>query len=329
MKTPASKIIFVLTFVICHSTFVIPARAQTAFGLTAIPPRLEITVEPGRTVTQEIKVRNESKNPKIIDITVRDFVVADDGGTPIQIDTTPDENRWAASSWIQLSTRQVTLKPLETRSLMMTVIAPANATPGGHYAMILHTPGEQVSLTDTGAAVIANVGTLVYITVPGDIRQDARVDSFSAPDFSEFGPINFKSIITNLSDIHIKPQGFIKVTNWLGGNTVNLPLEDTNIFPYTSREFINKLDKKFLFGRYKAQLSAGYGTAGGALLATIYFWVIPWRLIILILIFIVLFAALIHLIRKTQTSANPEAQRQIGQLEKEIEDLKKKYSDKK
>jgi hypothetical protein len=160
---------------------------------------------------------------------------------------------------------------------MLTVLAPQDALPGGHYAMVLHSPDAKSTLQETGAAIQTNVGTLVYITVPGDIKQDARIDRFTAPSFSEYGPIPFNNIITNLSDIHIKPLGSIKITNWLGGKTADLLLEDKNIFPYTTRNFENLLDKKYLFGRYKAQFLAGYGTNGQALAATLYFWVIPWK----------------------------------------------------
>jgi len=273
-------------------------HAQSVLGLSAIPPRLEITVNPGDAKTAQIKVKNESNTDKTITTSVTDFIVTDDQGTPIQLETDMTENRWASSSWIQISPSLTKIKAGETKNLTVTVLAPDDALPGGHYAMILHTPDSNPILDSTGAAIQTNVGTLVYITVPGDIKQNAQIKKFTAPIFSEFGPINFETIITNFSDIHISPIGAINIKNWLGGTTANLTLDKTNIFPYTSRTFENTLNRKWLFGRYRAQINAGYGTAGQIVSATIFFWVIPWRLIILILVAIAIALFLIKLLKK-------------------------------
>jgi hypothetical protein len=205
------------------------------------------------------------------------------------------------------------------------VIVPNDALPGGHYAMVLHSPSTEASLDQTGAVIQANVGTLVYITVPGNIKQNATINNFSAPFFSEFGPIDFKANIANLSDIHITPAGSINIKNWFGGQTASLKLDTTNIFPYTSRDFTNTLKNRWLFGRYQAQLQAVYGTSGNVALATIYFWVIPWRLIILIITAIAIIIALI-LINKDRLHKNES---EVTDLEKELDDLKHKYQDRK
>ncbi len=301
--------------------------AQNAQGLTAIPPRLEITAKPGQVLTKEIKIRNESKNEKTISTSIRDFIVTDDLGTPLQIENTDQSmNRWTAASWIQISPTNLKLKPGETKSLVLTVITPDNALPGGHYAMVLHTPNNDLSLSQSGASVQTNVGTLVYITVPGDITQNASIKEFSAPKFSEYGPIDFKTIITNLSDIHITPAGAINVYNTFGLKNAQINLDNTNIFPSTSREFTSTLNRKLMFGRYKAQINAAYGTAGQLLTATIFFWVIPYKLIALLLAIIIIIFLLLKLKKKNPSlSETPK----VEELEKELEDLKKKYQDRK
>lgn len=318
------KIILIL---ICFFSFAPSSFAQSALGLSAIPPRLEITVKPGEVVTQEIKIRNESQIQRFISTSAKDFIVTDDRGTPLQIETEDGnfENRWAASSWLSVSPSSLTIKPGETKSLILTVIVPDDVTPGGHYAMVLHTPQNETVISDTGSAIETNVGTLVYLTIPGDITENAQVTRFDAPKFSEYGPIDFSTIVTNLSDVHISPIGSITVKNIFGLKTADIPLEKLNIFPYTSREFQNTLAKKWLFGRYQARLAAGYGTTGGLLAATIYFWVIPWKLILTLLAIATILVLLFVIFKKK----NPESQDQLADLEKELESLKKKYRDRK
>lgn len=311
--------------------FLLPknAVAQSALGLTAIPPRLEITAKPGQVITKEIKIRNESKSEKSINTSVKDFIVTDDLGTPLQIENSDqNSNRWTASSWIQVSPSRFKIKPGETKSLILTIITPDDALSGGHYAMVLHTPSTDVTISQTGAAVETNVGSLVYITVPGDITENASIKEFSAPKFSEYGPINFKTIITNLSDIHITPAGSINIFNSFGFKTAQIKLDNTNIFPYTSREFLSTLNRKLMLGRYKAQINAAYGTTGQLLTATIFFWVIPYKLIALAITIVVI----IILIIKTKSKKNtltPPSTPKVEELEKELEELKKKYQDRK
>lgn len=325
---PTKIAFFFLSLVITSLVFTKFSFAQSALGLTAIPPRLEITAKPGQVLTKEIKIRNESKSEKTISTSVSDFIVTDDLGTPLQIeDTDQSMNRWTASSWIQISPSTLKIKPGETKSLVLTVITPDNALAGGHYAMVLHTPSTDVTISQTGAAVETNVGTLVYITVPGDITENASIKEFSAPKFSEYGPIDFKTIITNLSDIHITPAGSINVFNTLGFKTAQIKLDNTNIFPYTSREFINTLNRKLMLGRYKAQINAAYGTSGQLLTATIFFWVIPYKLIALLIAIVVIIILIIK--TKSKNTPLPSSAPKVEELEKELEDLKKKYQDKK
>lgn len=325
LKISSSLVVF---SVICHLTSNICNAQNIATGLSAIPPRLEVSVKANSANTQTIKVRNESTETKVITVSLRDFVVTDSQGTPIFLDENNTENnRWAASSWIQVSPPTLTLKPGEIKPLYLTVLPPANALPGGHYAAVVYTPNAGSVGNSTGASIQTNVGTLVYVTVPGDINQSATVQTFSAPSFSEFGPIDFKATIKNSSDIHIQPSGSIVVNNWLGGQTAKLALKETNIFPYTVRNFENTLEKKWLFGRYKATLNAVYGTAGGIVTATIFFWVIPWRLLILAAAAVGIIITLIFIFKNKPKKDNPSSTNEVAELEKELEALKKKYKD--
>ena len=311
-----------------YSLLTSPIQAQSVDGLSAIPPRLEITVNADGTNTQTIKVRNESSQEKSVAVSVSDFIVNDNLGTPTIINASEEDNRWAASNWIQVSPSNFKLKGGETKSLSLIVTPPANALPGGHYAMVIHSPDDQVSLLDsTGASIQTKVGTLVYITIPGDITQNAIIKNFSAPKFEEFGPIDFSTTIQNLSDIHIKPAGNITITNMIGMKSyVQFNKDGNNIFPGKTRDFENQLNKKWLFGRYKAELNTAYGTAGGIATAVVFFWVIPWRFLILVASAIIVIAAVLYTIKK-KTGGQKDTEEKVDELEKELEALKKKYKD--
>lgn len=321
-QTILKNIFYVLFLGICFLEFTKSVLAQNALGLSAIPPRLEVTVKPGEHLTKEIKVTNNSDTERVINTKIIDFIVVDQKGTPIKLEN-ESGNKWSASQWIQTSESSFKLKPQETKAFVLTIIVPENATPGGHYAMVLHNPSNEVVLSETGSAIEANVGTLVYITVPGEIKQQASVDYIKYPKFSEYGPINFETSISNLSDIHIKPVGNIEIRNWFGGKTANITYNESNnnIFPGTSHVFKNTLDQKWLFGRYKASLNATYGTSGSPLTAYVSFWVIPYKILILIITVIILITIIIKLSHKKNNKNN----KIIDELEAELEKLKNKY----
>jgi hypothetical protein len=316
------KFIFLasLGFTLLSLVFVKTIHALT---LTVIPPQIEIEVTPGETVVKTLKIRNDSTETQVLKAIAKDFIVTDNSGTPVIIEKDVEHNRWAASAWIQVSPSQIKLEPGQLRGIQLIINTPKNATPGGHYAAVLYSPDQSNIVNQAGSAIDPRTGTLVYIKVPGDIKQDAKVTKFKVPSFQEYGPVNILSTITNLSDIHITPIGKISIKSWLGKKIADLNLDQTNIFPYTSRDFENILNKKWLFGRYQAQLNAGYGTTGQALVATAYFWVIPWKLITALLIIVVLAITITKLLKNKKSKKDDQP---LGQPSQE---LKKKYQDKK
>lgn len=292
-----------LTFAFLLLPFSRKADAQSLVRMTAIPPRLEITADPGEIIAQQIKVRNESNTQLALQVKIQDFIVSDDKGTPVPV-TEEVSGRWAASNWITVSPQKFLLNPGEIKPLDFVAVVPEDAAPGGHYAVVFYSPvteatSGQPGETTTGAASIApNVGTLAYITVAGPVKEDARVIRFDLPKFSEYGPIKISTEVKNLSDIHIKPLGTIRIYDMLGRLNTSLKLEEKNIFPGASRVYENTWKQKWGLGKYKAQLEAGYGTQGKALAATVFFWIIPWRIITVAVLIIALAVLLIIYFKK-------------------------------
>lgn len=69
-----------------------------------------------------------------------------------------------------------------------------------------------------------------------------------------------------------------------------------NVLPASIRKFEQTLNKKWLFGRYTAEANVQYG--GKNISESISFWVIPYKLIAIILgVLIVLFIAIRRLLR--------------------------------
>jgi hypothetical protein len=294
-----------------------PIRAAS---LIISPPRIDLTGKPGDTLQQTIKVTNSGDTPITLSATISDFIVSDNAGTPIRI-TTQASGRYLASPWFLLDRSEFTLASHQTENIVAIIEIPKGALPGGHYAGVYFAPTEKGKLDTTGALVIPQIGSLFGITVAGDIKYDALIKDFSVKtNISEFGPINFTAVIENQSDTHIRPKSNIVVHDMLGRKMVDLPLDEINIFPFTSRTLLGTWETVWGLGRYTATLSASYGP-GLVATRTLYFWIMPYRLIAAILVVLLVLLALFIVIRRHLQHREDHRDDEIDELKRKIAEM--------
>jgi hypothetical protein len=301
---------------------------EDSITITAIPPRLgddgTLKAKPGEKIQASVRVRNSSKQTVRLESLVQDFVIGEDGSTPTPVDDTVS-NRWSLASWTVLTPTSQTLKPGEVGQLTVLIEVPADALPGGHYAMVLHRPAvNQGQFELKGAAssgVNQRVGTLLYVMVDGPINEEAFVRNFTFPKFSEFGPMPFGFAVENGSDIHIKPQISIEIYNFFGKQVETIQIEPKNIFPLTSRSFEGQWDRVWGIGPYSARLVMSYGSQGQVAIAKTSFWLIPYRLVIAALVVIFSALAVLVVLRRHFLHRAANEQARIKQLEEKLEQL--------
>jgi len=270
-----------------------PVFSQDPVALTVSPPRIELTANPGETITKDLKITNNTASELLVQTTVKDFLVEDKKGTPITVKS-EQAGKFALSTWLSTSETEFSLPAYQTKLITAAIVIPEEAFPGGHYGAIYFSPlglsGPKGAGAETTSqtGVATKVASLVSVIIPGDIKEDAIVRRMDIPLFQEFGPVKIISEIANSSDIHIRPLGTIRIYNWLGKLNTTLKLKEQNIFPGASRTYKNLWPQKWGLGKYKAKLEAGYGNQGNSLLAIAYFWVIPWRLIVVVLLVVTL-----------------------------------------
>ncbi len=312
-----NKIIFFTTIIFLTITKTQFATAQTTIKsfesetknglgeitLTAVPPRLgddySLVVKPGEKLQTAIEVRNPSDYPATVETFARDFIIGEDGETPIAVEDDVS-SKWSLAKWITITPNNVVLKARGSATILVNIEVPAEALPGGRYAMILHKPvtGAENGET-TGAKVTAQVGTLLYVLVDGPTTENAVINTFNFDKFSEFGPIAYKFSIKNNSSLHIRPSATIKIKNMFGKELVNLTSDQKNIFPDSSREFTGEWNTHWGFGRYTAVLTGAYGTNLDKILAAeASFWIIPVRAVLATILIIVLIVMIIMTTRK-------------------------------
>jgi hypothetical protein len=268
-------------------------------GLEISPPVIELSADPGQTVTTSIRIRNVTDGTLIAKGRADDFGAgAGEDGQPQLLLDESGATRFSLKYWVA-SVPDLRLAPKELKTNTIKIVVPANAEPGGHFGVVRFT-AVPPDLDGTGVALSASVGALILLKVSGTITEKVSMAEFSSmstttdakgkktstkTSFFEHGPVDFLVRVHNEGSVHEKVKGTIEVTDWLGKKVASVNVNETggNVLPDSVRRFEQSLAKKQLFGHYKAKLSLNYST-GKQLSGDLGFWVIPWKLIVLAIV---------------------------------------------
>jgi hypothetical protein len=333
---PAKIIVLTLILFVGLIIKINPSFAQQAHQvtLTAIPPRAGtdelLKGKPGEKIQTKIRVRNNSDETISLESIIKDYIVKDDGVTPIPVEEDVS-NRWSLAAWMVVTPNQHNLAPRETAQISVLIEIPDDALPGGHYAMVLHRPASLVAAEDqqSASAINQQVGTLFYVIVDGPINEEAFIRNFTFKKFQEFGPIPFSFKVDSQADIHISPTFKIDIFNMFGKQIDSFSLESQNIFPYTTRSFDGLWRQQWGFGLYKAQITMSFGQAGNLGIASSQFWILPITLIITVLIIILVIIAMTIAIRRHLKHKQQAQQVEIQQLQEKVDQLEEENGQKK
>lgn len=300
---PTKKNILVLTFFAFLFSFFLTGRASAIsnLSLTATPVRLgddfSIKLKPGEKKQVQIKVRNGSDEAVALESKATDFIVGEDGFTPVLLDSKADSS-WSLASWLTLVPAEHKLASEEIAVVNVLIEVPENALPGGHYAMIYHRPLNATNISESGSGISQRVGTLLYVMVEGKINEEAYISNFNWPKFLENGPVNFSLKIDNQSDVHINTKPVVKIYNLFGKEVGNVEIEAKNVFPKSEREFSGAWNRVWGLGYYKAVVEAAYGSQGRVMTTVAGLYLIPVKIILLALIIILIATILILTLKK-------------------------------
>jgi len=253
--------------------------AQSFASLTIIPPKFELFGNPGDTVNEKIRVRNESDAPITYSILVEDFTTSGEEGQVV-LEEGDNVSSFSLAKWIEVSSKDLILQPKEEKSINFIISIPKGAEPGGHYASILFQAGEDSEVSGSGAKVGHRVGSLVLLRVSGNVAENAIIEEFSTAKYLEKGPVDFMLRLKNEGNTHIIPQGTIVITDLFGKKVDELPLDGRNVLPGATRKMLSVWDKNNILGNYTATMIATYGQNKQPLTASVKFTVIPKLILI-------------------------------------------------
>jgi uncharacterized integral membrane protein len=300
----SSLIFFAVVFVLFFISH------NSAQALTISPARIEISGDPGTTITKQITLFNDSKaGEETYYVSYANFEAQGETGSPLFVEPKGDLGTWMNAG------QSVTLKANESKTIILTINIPVGAYSGGHFAVVFfgNKPDEAGQVS-----VGAKTGTLVLLSVNGDVLEAGGLASFNTKNnkfFYNTLPVGLEYRWKNDGNDRVKPEGEITIRNlfYIPAARINANAVSGNILPHSTRlfniewlkykadtneapggSFINQFFKRasyqwknFAVGPYMAHLDLYYGAQNtNHSSKNVFFFVFPWQL--LVIIFIVL-----------------------------------------
>lgn len=298
------RILLAIFTVMLLGVYVYPTVAH---ALTLSPTRFEVAGNPGDTLTGEITLINETNSTETYYSSFANFTAQGESGSPTFVEPTDD-----LGAWMTVKNSAVTLNAGQAKVVPFIIAIPKDAEPGGHFAVIFWgtSPAGQGQVS-----IGSKTGALVLLSVNGDVKQAAGFLNFNTTDnkfWYKTLPVSFEYRFKNDGGDRIKPVGTMTIrdTLFLPAEVLDANPGEGNVLPNSIRKI--KVDwskyerssdyvapsgvlgkfwdnvgyqwKNFAVGLYSAHLNVTYGTHNEQAKKTVFFFVFPWQLVLVILL---------------------------------------------
>lgn len=244
-------------------------------------------------------VTNRTGERRRFNMTVEDAQGSQDSETSIVL-LGDDRGPYSLRDYISVPHRTFDLDHNERARIPVTISLPQNAEPGGLYGSVLvdtvaieATPGDSKG-TAPQSAIVARIGTLFFITIPGMIAHDGNLKDLSTipkKSFFQGNEITFGLLYENRGSIHLAPYGELRIRNMFGGEVGYTELDPWFVLPQSLRLHEVTWGRDLLFGRYTATVYVNRSYDDIIDEKSYVFWVLPWKPIagLFIVLFLLIF----------------------------------------
>lgn len=250
------------------------------------PGKVEVEVRPGQSVTKIVTLTNRISNDRTFEIVVEDISAGADGASVKLLGA--ERGPYTLRDYISIPGDRLTLGLGERAQIPITISIPENADPGGKYGSVFFTTVRDEGTDSDGtepatrSPIIARLGILFFVTVPGDIKREGETVDLSLVGkrwWYEEGPIRFGISYENRGSVHLNPYGEVRITNMFGEEVGYQELDPWFVLPRALRTREHTWDRDFLLGRYTATVAINRGYDDVVDTLTVSFWVLPWKIV--------------------------------------------------
>lgn len=278
-----------------------PASASGS-GLSISPTISEYTIKPGDAASVTITLKNITVDNVTAQGFVNDFTADNNTGNPKILTNSTGPNPNSIKNFV-FNLQDTPLKKGEEKKIIIGLQIPKDAPPGAYYGILRFkaVPAGTNAPAPGQVALTASVGTIVLITVPGNIREQVQVAGIhiyrgGRDSTFFFGPPNKIGVeVKNFGNGFEKPFGTVEIDTMFNKTVttyqVNNPKQPGNILPNSTRIFTQNIKSINRVGRYSVIASVSYGNGSQVVTLKKDFWYIPlWMAVAVLVILLVLIA---------------------------------------
>ncbi len=265
----------------------VPGGGDAIGDFVVGPGKIDISIKPGETKIVEMTVTNRTGERRRFNITMEDAMGSNDPRSSVVL-LGSEVGPYSMKDYASVPYRSFEIDHNQRARIPVTISVPLNADPGGLYGSVLvdtvavDAKAGDGSGTVPQSAIIARIGTLFFITVPGSVEKEGSLKKFgtvSEKSFFQASPINFGILFENKGSIHLAPYGELRVTNVFGEEVGFVELEPWFVLPQSVRLREVSWSREFLFGRYTATVFINRSYDDTVDEMSFSFWVLPWKIL--------------------------------------------------
>lgn len=265
----------------------IPALAEGERGDFVLGPgKTELWLEAGDKFSKYLYITNRLGRTMNFKVEIEDFTGTYDPEETIRL-LGEGKSPFSLKDFLKPEITEFILEHGQRMTLPIEISIPEDMEPGGLYGAGLISafsrevgPGAGKGEAQTQIMVFTRLATLFFVRIKGDVLEEGFLKDFITPEkFYGKGPIDFQVLFENTGNVHISPYGLIEIKNLLGKKIDEIPLDAWFAMPDSLRLRETSWERVRLFGRYTATAKINRGYQDIIDEKTIYFWVIPWKII--------------------------------------------------
>lgn len=305
-KIYLTEISVIILLLISYLLSPISAHAQS-LGLGIYPPLLEVTIMPGKTITQVYKLSNPGEIDLMMTSSIVSFEPSDEiGGIKFVADT--ERLKPISFAFLNADLRlgqTFSLPSGSTQEIVLIIKVPETALEKDYYATLLFQTAPMkgygtLSASQTQTKIGANL--LITVSRTGKPIKKAAIEEFRLVNCSRlciidsFTQPEFFIKIKNAGHSYFKPLGQVLLQGWFKQEET-LDLLPQNILSGFSREIQCQMEEqiipcqsksKFLIGPFKAKIEFGLDDFSSQYQKEIRFIAIPIKLVLGLFVLVII-----------------------------------------
>lgn len=229
------------------------ADTTPARRLKIYPLRAEISIKPGTAYTGSFTLQNTGTEPLSVQLSAEEFNVTDESYDYV---FKPEST---INKWVHFATSSIELEPNVKYPVNYVINVPIGTEPGGVYLSLF---GASIPNPDASIESVDRVGSLLYVTIPGDITKTGTLLSFSSPLLG-IGDMPWSATLRNSGTAHFTTDYSVSLQT-LWGTTVSKEESSSLILPRSVRLLQGSLEPPTWLGLYVTHFNIPLGDNGNA-----------------------------------------------------------------